>query len=46
MSKVNDMWLEIDIGNLDFERAIVDYVQIVLAQHYFPFANIKVDQHC
>jgi hypothetical protein len=42
----NDMWLDVDLGDPVFERAVVEFVQKLLAQHYDPFGRIKVDQHC
>lgn len=42
----NDMWLEVDFNDQNFERAVVDYVRLLLAQHYKPFAGVKVTGHC
>lgn len=45
-SETNDMWLELNFGNNTFEKALVEYVRTLLAQHYKPFARAKVDGHC
>lgn|SRR5690606_34614954 len=42
----NDMWLEVDFNDQNFEHAVVDYVRWLLAQHYRPFAGAKVTEHC
>jgi hypothetical protein len=42
----NDMWLEVDFGNGVFETALVEYVRALLAQHYRPFAGVKLEGHC
>jgi hypothetical protein len=45
-AETNDMWLELNLGDNKFERAIMDYVRILLSQHYKPFSRAKVDEHC
>jgi hypothetical protein len=45
-AELNDMWLDIDFNDEKFERALVDYVRVLLAQHYKPFAGVKVSVHC
>lgn len=45
-AETNDMWLEVNFGDQTFEKAVVEYVRTLLAQHYTPFARIKVDEHC
>jgi len=42
----NDMWLEIDFENLDFEMAILDYINVLIGKHYSPFTNITIEKHC
>jgi len=42
----NDMWLEVDFADHAFERAIVEYVRKLLAEHYTPFGQVGVEQHC
>jgi hypothetical protein len=42
----NDLWLEVDFGDLEFERAVVAYVKKILASHYTPFARASIDTHC
>jgi hypothetical protein len=43
---LNDMWLEVDLNDEKFERAVVDYVRSLLAQNYTPFTGVKVSGHC
>ena len=45
-AKTNDMWLEVDFGDLAFERAAVEYIRGLLAARYMPFVGIKVETHC
>jgi hypothetical protein len=33
----NDLWLEINLRNLDFEIAVVRYILFLLGQYYKPF---------
>lgn len=42
----NDMWLEIDFGNCEFEEAVANYIHSLLGKRYGPFARIKLDNHC
>jgi hypothetical protein len=42
----NDMWLEVDFGDADFESAVVGYVQRLIGAHYSPLARIVIDRHC
>lgn len=42
----NDMWLEVDFGDAEFERAVVQYVKNVLAAHYTPFGPVTITPHC
>jgi len=42
----NDMWLEVDFGDLQFERAVVEHIRGLVGAHYSPFAAITIDQHC
>ena len=45
-AETNDMWLELDFGDSKFEKAVVDYIQTLLAPHYKPFSRVKIDEHC
>lgn len=38
---LNDVWLEIDFGDHEFELAIVKYVQRLLGSRYKPLANAR-----
>lgn len=45
-AETNDMWLEVDFADPAFERAVVEYVRKLLAEHYTPFGQVGVEQHC
>jgi hypothetical protein len=45
-AQLNDMWLEIDLQDRDFEDAVAHYVQRLLGSHYKPFADALVAVHC
>jgi len=42
----NDMWLDVDCGDLEFEKAVVHYVQRMLGARYQPFKDARVEEHC
>ena len=42
----NDMWIEVDFGDENFELAVVDHIRWRLAVHYKPFVNARVSEHC
>ncbi len=42
----NDIWLEIDLGDISFETAVADYVLKLIAQHYTPMRSVKPTTHC
>ncbi len=42
----NDMWLEIDFQNSEFEMAVFRYVHALLAGHYSPFRQATPSIHC
>ncbi len=42
----NDMWLEVDFGDQDFERLVIDYLHRLLGTRYERLANADVDVHC
>ena len=43
---INDMWIEVDFQDEEFETAVVAYVHRLLAQRYRPFSNALVKVHC
>lgn len=43
---LNDMWIEINFSDDDFEIAIARYILRILAQHYEPFYKSKLKFHC
>ena len=42
----NDMWIEVDFADADFERALIDYIRRLLGRHYSPFGGAPVSTHC
>ena len=42
----NDLRLEIDFGDLKFEREILSYIHRLLGKHYRPFKKASIDLHC
>ncbi|MEW5869054.1 MAG: hypothetical protein AB1894_07245 [Chloroflexota bacterium] len=42
----NDMWLEVDFHNREFEMAVVEYVCHLLGTHYGPFVGVKPKMYC
>jgi len=45
-SAFNDMWLEIDFQDEEFEMAVAGYVHRLLGQHYKPFSDSHLTTHC
>ena len=45
MADFNDMWLEIEFNDLVFESAVLEYVRVLLAKHYTPFASVEIKTH-
>jgi len=44
--QTNDMLLEVDFSDQDFERAVVEYIKRLLTRHYAPFGRDDIKQHC
>jgi hypothetical protein len=42
----NDMWLEIDFADAEFERALLDHVRRLLGKQYTGFSGVKIETHC
>lgn len=42
----NDMWLEIDFRDREFELAVLNYICNLIGTHYRPLAGIKPGIHC
>jgi hypothetical protein len=42
----NDIWLEIDFQDRDFELSVLDYIGKCLGKYYKPFQNIQPKVHC
>ena len=45
-SKTNDLWLSVDLGNADTERAVVARVKRILGRRYRPFETAPTHEHC
>lgn len=45
-SAFNDMWLRLDFGDVDFERAIVSHIRSLVGQHYKPLRTAQISDHC
>jgi hypothetical protein len=41
----NDMWLEINLADREFELAVLDYICCLLGTHYVPFEGVKSAIH-
>lgn len=44
--RLNDMWLELDFGDAEFERALVEHIRKCLARRYTPLSRVNVSAHC
>jgi hypothetical protein len=42
----NGMWLQINFNDLEFERAVVEYIRKLLSMHHEPFKRVIVKEHC
>jgi len=42
----NDMWLEIDFGDDDFEAGVLAHVHRLIGKHYAPLSNVAIETHC
>lgn len=38
-SDINDCWLEVDFGDMEFELAVVKFIQTVLGRRYAPLRD-------
>jgi hypothetical protein len=45
-AEINDMWLDLNFGDVEFEVAVINYIKRILGGHYRPLASAKVDRHC
>ena len=43
---VNDVWLRIDLGDIEFEHAVAKHVLVLLGRRYRPFASVELERHC
>ena len=42
----NDMWVEIDFQDQEFELAVLEYICVLLEKNYGRFKNLKPGIHC
>ncbi len=42
----NDMWVEIDFQDREFEFAVLEFVCKLLGKNYKPFSNLSPKIHC
>ena len=42
----NDMWVSIDFGDYEFEKALIKYLSRILGKRYKPLLNAQVEEHC
>jgi hypothetical protein len=42
----NDMWLEANFEDADFEAAVIAHVHRLIGKHYAPLAKVGVETHC
>lgn len=45
-SELNDMWLQVDFQDAEFEEAVVHHIHRLISQHYKPFGRVSVIPHC
>ena len=45
-AEANDMWLHVDFGDAEFERAVVKHIRQLLGSHYTRIGRAKVEVHC
>lgn len=43
---LNDMWLEIDFNDSEFEMAVIRYIHHLLGRYYKPFQASQIEIHC
>lgn len=43
-SDLNDMWLQVELNDLELEKAALGFVARRLGERYAPFRNVKVDE--
>lgn len=42
----NDMWLDIEFDDADFEMSALEYVRRLIGKHYAPLGRAKIKTHC
>lgn len=42
----NDMWLDIEFDDADFEKSVLKYVRWLIGKHYAPLGKAELTTHC
>ena len=42
----NDMWIDIEFDNVEFEKSVLKYVRRLVGKHYAPLGKAKITTHC
>jgi hypothetical protein len=42
----NDLWMKINLGDIELETAVAKHVHRQLKKYYKPFAQAKMELHC
>jgi len=42
----NDMWIELDFGDAEFERAVLAYIHRLVSRHCTRFGEVSIEHHC
>jgi hypothetical protein len=42
----NDMWLDIEFDDADFEISVLEYVRRLIGKHYTPLGKAELKTHC
>lgn len=44
--EVNDMWIELDLGDAEYEAATLRFIKKALSVCYKPFEDAEISVHC
>ena len=42
----NDMWLDIEFNDIDFEESLLKYIRRLIGKFYTPFREAELANHC
>ena len=45
-ARSNDMWLDIEFEDADFEESVLKYVRRLIGKHYAPLGKAELSPHC